>query len=112
MERLLLVHALGYGSIGLVAGTLLGALFVGIAYQPFIFMLIGLQLKPILQRLSGAALAEYLGSAAIVCAGTREGEREARIALGRIGQPDEESAGRAAEPCSTAATRWSCCSRA
>ena len=32
------------------------------------FMLIGLQLKPILQRLSGSALAEYLESAAIVCA--------------------------------------------
>ena len=32
------------------------------------FMLIGLQLKPILQRLSGAAFAEYLESAVILCA--------------------------------------------
>ena len=32
------------------------------------FMLIGLQLKPILQRLSGSALADYLEGAAAVCA--------------------------------------------
>ena len=32
------------------------------------FMLIGLQLKPILQRLSGSALADYLAGAGVVCA--------------------------------------------
>jgi CPA1 family monovalent cation:H+ antiporter len=32
------------------------------------FMLIGLQLKPILQRLTGSALADYLEGAAVICA--------------------------------------------